>query len=54
MGTIFSSAPPPLPSTMPAMFEFPPDMAAVASDVNRLDNQALVQYYEREWSAVTR
>jgi spermidine synthase len=39
---------------MPAMFEFPPDMAAVASDVNRLDNQALVQYYEREWSAVTR
>jgi spermidine synthase len=39
---------------MSAMFEFPPDMSAVPSDVNRLDNQALVQYYEREWSAVTR
>ena len=39
---------------MSAMFEFPPDMSPVPSDVNRLDNQALVQYYEREWSAVAR
>ena len=37
-----------------AMFEFPPDMGPVTADVNRLDNQALVQYYEREWSVVAR
>jgi spermidine synthase len=37
-----------------AMFEFPPDMAAVPADVNRLNNQALVHYYEREWSKVSR
>ncbi len=34
---------------MAAMFIFPADMAAVATDVNFLDNQALVRYYEREW-----
>jgi spermidine synthase len=29
-------------------------MAPVPTEVNRLNNQALVHYYEREWSAVTR
>jgi spermidine synthase len=33
----------------PALFAFPPDMAAVPVDVNRLDNQALVHYYGSDW-----
>jgi spermidine synthase len=36
-------------SSMPAMFLFPPDMAQVASEVNRLNNQVLVHTYEDEW-----
>ncbi len=34
---------------MVAMFAFPADMSRVPSDVNRLDNQVLVQAYTREW-----
>jgi spermidine synthase len=26
-----------------------PDMAELEADVNRLDNQVLVRYYEDEW-----
>jgi spermidine synthase len=36
----------------PALFAFPPDMAAVPVDVNRLDNQILVQYYGSEWQRI--
>jgi len=32
-----------------ALFAFPPDMAAVPVEVNRLDNQILVHYYGGEW-----
>jgi spermidine synthase len=32
-----------------AMFVFPEDMRRVPVEVNRLDNQILVQYYDREW-----
>lgn len=32
-----------------AMFVMPADMTEVPVDVNQLDNQALVRYYEREW-----
>lgn len=35
---------------MAAMFVFPPDMARVPAEPNRLNNQVLVQYYEEEWS----
>jgi spermidine synthase len=35
--------------TVKAMFQFPPDMARVDADVNRLNNQILVQYYDSEW-----
>lgn len=28
---------------------FPPDMARVETDINRLNNQALVHYFEEEW-----
>ncbi|MFO0819217.1 MAG: polyamine aminopropyltransferase [Pirellulales bacterium] len=30
------------------LFELPPDIGPVPAEVNRLDNQALVRYYERE------
>ena len=33
----------------PALFQFPRDMAPVDTEVNRLNNQALVHYYEAEW-----
>jgi spermidine synthase len=32
------------------LFEFPPDMSRVATEVNRLNNQVLVRYFESEWS----
>ncbi len=37
-----------LPS-LPALFEFPLDMARVPAQVNRLSNQVLVTTYEAEW-----
>jgi spermidine synthase len=33
----------------PALFAFPPDMAEVPVEVNRLDNQVLVHYYGGDW-----
>jgi len=33
------------------LFELPPDLARVATDVNQLNNQALVHYYDEEWGA---
>jgi spermidine synthase len=36
-------------ATLGAMFEFSADMQPVEVEVNRLDNQALVRYYEAEW-----
>lgn len=36
-------------ATLAAMFVFPRDMAPVPVEVNRLDNQMLVRYYEEEW-----
>lgn len=34
---------------MAGLFELPPDMGPVEVEVNRLNNQSLVQYYEDEW-----
>jgi len=39
---------------LPALFDFPPDMARVPTDVNRLSNQVLVQTFEDEWGKVQR
>lgn len=39
--------------TTPLLFQFPPDMGPVETAVNRLNNQILVHYYEREWNQVT-
>lgn len=36
-------------STLAAMFVFPKDMLPVPVEINRLDNQMLVRYYEDEW-----
>ena len=33
----------------PVLFQFPKDMAPLKTEINRLNNQALVHYYETEW-----
>lgn len=35
--------------TMPSLFQFAKDMSQVPAEVNRLNNQVLVRYYEDEW-----
>jgi len=35
--------------TLAALFRFPPDMADVPTEVNRLNNQVLVRTFEEEW-----
>jgi len=40
------------PETTTALFQFPPDMASVETEINRLNNQVLVRYYEHEWRQV--
>jgi spermidine synthase len=42
------------PAGVPALFDFPPDMARVPAEVNRLSNQILVQTFEDEWGKVQR
>jgi spermidine synthase len=37
------------PQMHPALFTFPKDMQRVPTEVNRLNNQVLVQYFESEW-----
>ena len=37
-------------SAMQSMVQFPTDMMAVHTEVNRLDNQVLVRYFDRDWS----
>lgn len=39
---------------IPQYFSFPPDMARVAVETNRLNNQVLVRYYEKEFEAINR
>ncbi|MBI2306063.1 MAG: polyamine aminopropyltransferase [Rhodocyclales bacterium] len=42
------------PAVTPGLFEFPADMARVEAEVNRLNNQVLVRYFEAEWRHVIR
>jgi spermidine synthase len=35
--------------TLASLFVLGPDMAPVETEINRLNNQALVHYYEEEW-----
>src|SRR5205807_245497 len=37
------------PEIHPALFRFPKDMERVPAEVNRLNSQVLVQYFESEW-----
>jgi len=39
-------------AVLPGLFQFGPDLARVPAEVNRLDNQILVQYYEAEWRRI--
>ncbi|MFY9511963.1 MAG: polyamine aminopropyltransferase [Rubrivivax sp.] len=39
---------------LPALLQFPPDMARVPAEPNRLSNQVLVQVFEDEWGRVQR
>lgn len=38
--------------SLPALYDFPPDMARVPAEPNRLSNQVLVQTFEAEWGKV--
>ena len=38
---------------LPSFFQFPPDMSHVDTEINRLNNQILVRYYESEWQQVS-
>jgi len=38
------------PQSVEAMFYFPPDMGRIDTKVQRLDDQALVRYFDQEWS----
>jgi spermidine synthase len=40
------------PETLRAMFEFPADMRRVPAEINRLNNQILVQTFEDEWGRI--
>ena len=42
------------PDTMPGLFVFPADMARLPAEVNQLNNQVLVRYFEAEWRKVIR
>lgn len=42
------------PETLPGLFSFPADMARLPAEVNRLNNQVLVRYFEAEWRKVIR
>ena len=37
-------------STMKEMINFPLDMSKVKTEINQLNNQILVHYFEEEWS----
>ncbi len=38
---------------MPGLFQFPADMGPLETDVNHLNDQVLVRYYESEWHEVS-
>jgi spermidine synthase len=41
-------------SGIPQFFDFPVDMTPVEAEVNRLNDQVLVRYYEKEWKDIAR
>ncbi len=41
-------------AAVPSLFEFPADMQRVSAEPNRLNDQVLVRYYEKEFEAINR
>jgi spermidine synthase len=41
------------PRVLAQLFDFPADMGPVPVEVNRLNDQVLVRYYDQEWGAIT-
>jgi spermidine synthase len=39
-------------SDVPPLFQFPHDMLPVDAEPNRLNDQVLVRYYERDWHEI--
>lgn len=39
---------------LPTLFQFPPDLAPVPVEPNRLNDQSLVRYYDQEWREIVR
>jgi spermidine synthase len=39
--------------TMPALFQFPPDMAPLSMPANRLNDQVLVHLYDQDWKDIS-
>ena len=42
------------PETTPTLFHFPGDMARLPTEINQLNNQVLVRYFESEWRKIIR
>lgn len=42
------------PDNVAPLFTFPADMASIPVDVNRLNDQVLVRYYDHEWKEIAR
>ena len=42
------------PETLPGLFAFPADMGRIPAEINQLNNQVLVRYFEGEWRKVIR
>jgi spermidine synthase len=38
---------------MPALFQFPPDMAPLSMPANRLNDQVLVHLYDQDWKDIS-
>jgi spermidine synthase len=38
---------------MPALFQFPPDMAPLAMAPNRLNDQVLIRLYDQDWKDIS-
>jgi spermidine synthase len=40
-------------SGLPSLFEFPPDMAPMPMQPNRLNDQVLVRLYDQDWKDIS-
>ncbi len=40
-------------ATLPALFQFPPDMAPIPMPANTLNDQVLVRAYDKDWKDIS-